>query len=39
MLKMAQDAAKTQAAQLLEALPPPRSASPPGVGGKIDLTA
>jgi hypothetical protein len=40
MLKISQDAAKQQAAQLLEALPPPaRSPSPPGVGGKLDLTA
>jgi hypothetical protein len=40
MLKMSQDVAKDQAAQLLEALPPPaQSPSPQGVGGKIDLTA
>jgi hypothetical protein len=40
MLKASQDAAKEHAAQLLEALPPPpRSPSPPGVGGKLDLTA
>jgi hypothetical protein len=40
MLKASQDAAKQHAAQLLEALPPPpRSPSPPGTGGNIDLMA
>lgn len=37
LLKKAQEAAETQANQLLQALPPP--VSPPGVGGSVDLTA
>ena len=40
MLKKTQDLAKQQSAQLLEALPPPvKSPSPPGVGGRIDISA
>jgi hypothetical protein len=39
LLKKSQDLAKDSAARLLELLPPPRSANPPGIGGKIDLTA
>ena len=39
MLKKGQDLAKDQAAQLLAALPPPQTPSPPGVGGKIDMLA
>jgi hypothetical protein len=40
MLKKSQDMAKQQSAQLLEALPPPpRSPSPQGVGGHVDLSA
>jgi hypothetical protein len=40
MLKKSQDLAKQQSAQLLEALPPPpRSPSPPGVGGQVDISA
>lgn len=39
MLKKTQDLAKENAAQLLAALPPPKSPSPPGVGGKVDITA
>lgn len=39
LLKKTQDMAKENAAQLLAALPPPRSPNPPGVGGKIDLMA
>lgn len=37
MLKKTQDLAKEQCAQLLEALP--KSPSPPGVGGNIDISA
>lgn len=40
MLKKTQDLMKTESAMLLEALPePPRSPSPPGKGGAIDLLA
>lgn len=39
LLKKSQDLAKAEASQLLDLLPPPRSPNPPGVGGKIDLTA
>jgi hypothetical protein len=40
MLKKSHDMAKQQSAQLLEALPPPpRSPSPQGVGGHVDLSA
>jgi hypothetical protein len=39
LLKKSQDLAKDSASRLLELLPPPRSPNPPGVGGKIDLTA
>jgi len=39
LLKKSQDLAKSNAAQLLATLPPPRSPSPPGVGGKIDISA
>jgi hypothetical protein len=39
MLKKSQDLAKQQSAELLSALPPPKSPSPPGVGGKIDVSA
>lgn len=39
LLKKSHDLAKDNAAQLLASLPPPRSPSPPGVGGKIDLSA
>lgn len=39
MLKKGQDLAKDQAAQLLAALPPPQSPSPPGVGGNLDMMA
>jgi hypothetical protein len=39
LLKKSQDLAKDNAAQLLETLPPPRPANPPGVGGNLDLTA
>jgi hypothetical protein len=39
LLKKSHDLAKENAAQLLASLPPPRSPSPPGVGGKIDLSA
>jgi hypothetical protein len=40
MLKQSQDMAKENAAQLLAAMPPPPKApSPPGVGGRIDITA
>lgn len=40
MLKKTQDLMKNQSALLLEALPePPRSPSPQGVGGSIDLLA
>lgn len=41
MLKKSQDLMAQQANALLAALPPPRSLppSPPGVGGRIDLSA
>jgi hypothetical protein len=40
MLKKTQDLMKTESALLLEALPePPRSPSPPGVGGAVDILA
>lgn len=39
LLKKSQDLAKDNAAQLLASLPPPRSPSPPGTGGNIDLMA
>lgn len=39
LLKKSHDLAKDTAARLLELIPPPRSPNPPGVGGKIDLTA
>jgi hypothetical protein len=39
LLKKSQDLAKSNAAQLLDLMPPPRSPNPPGVGGKIDLMA
>ncbi len=39
LLKKSQDLAKDSASRLLAALPPPRSPSPPGTGGNIDLMA
>ena len=40
MLKKTQDLMKTESAMLLEALPePPRSPSPQGVGGAVDILA
>jgi len=40
MLKKAQNAEATSANQLIQQLPPPpRSASPAGVGSKVDFTA
>lgn len=40
MLKKTQDLMKMESAMLLEALPePPRSPSPQGVGGAIDILA
>ena len=39
LLKKAQDMAKENAASLLAMLPAPRSPSPAGVGGKLDLMA
>ncbi|MBW8887761.1 MAG: putative motility protein [Fibrobacteres bacterium] len=39
LLKKSHDLAKDTASRLLESLPPPRSPSPPGTGGKIDLMA
>jgi len=39
LLKKSHDLAKDSASRLLELIPPPRSPSPPGTGGKIDLMA
>jgi Putative motility protein len=40
LLKKGQEMAKQESAQLLEAMPKPqRSPSPPGVGGRIDISA
>ena len=39
LLKKGQDMAKQESAQLLEAMPRPKSPSPPGVGGRIDISA
>lgn len=39
VLKKSQDLMAQQASALLEALPPPASPNPPGVGGHLDISA